>query len=130
MLDRCWHIACGFPSFNEQVELIWKKVKHSANGLDTKRARNIVKEVVQLAEEVRENKNTNAYETVTMSNRGMLRFVSMLFAFAKAPKKPENAVQLALGLTIANGISTAAAAGLQNALTYEHAKLRSLVMKA
>lgn len=130
VLDRCWHIACGFPSFNEQVELIWKKVKHSANGLDTNRARNIVKEVVQLAEEVRENKYTNACETVTMSNRGMLRFVSMLFAFAKSPKKPDNAVQLALGLTIANGISTAAAAGLQNALTYEHAKLRSLVMKA
>ena len=129
VLDRCWHIACNFPKTDEQIELVWKKVSHLATGLDTDRARNIVRQVVRFAEEVREN-NTRAYDNVSISNRGILRFVSMLFAFAKAPKKPENPVQLALGLTIANGLSAAAATGLQNALTYDHAALQSLVMKA
>ena len=127
VLDRCWHIACNFPKTDEQIELIWKKVSHLATGLDTDRARNIVRQVVQFAEEVRENRD-RAYDNVSISNRGILRFVSMLFA--KAPKKPENPVQLALGLTIANGLSAAAATGLQNALTYDHAAILSLVMKA
>ena len=129
VLDRCWHIACNFPKTDEQIELIWKKVSHLATGLDTDRARNIVRQVVQFAEEVRENRD-RAYDNVSISNRGILRFVSMLFAFAKAPKKPENPVQLALGLTIANGLSAPAATGLQNALTYDHAAILSLVMKA
>ena len=129
VLDRCWHIACNFPKTDEQIELIWKKVSHLATGLDTDRARNIVRQVVQFAEEVRENRD-RAYDNVSISNRGILRFVSMLFAFAKAPKKPENPVQLALGLTIANGLSAAASTGLQNALTYDHAAILSLVMKA
>lgn len=129
VLDRCWHIACNFPKTDEQIELIWKKVSHLATGLDTDRARNIVRQVVRFAEEVRENRD-RAYDNVSISNRGILRFVSMLFAFAKAPKKPENPVQLALGLTIANGLSAAASTGLQNALTYDHAALQSLVMKA
>ena len=129
VLDRCWNIACNFPKTDEQIELIWKKVSHLATGLDTDRARNIVRQVVQFAEEVRENRD-RAYDNVSISNRGILRFVSMLFAFAKAPKKPENPVQLALGLTIANGISAPAATGLQNALTYDHAAILSLVMKA
>lgn len=129
VLDRCWHIACNFPKTDEQIELVWKKVSHLAMGLDTGRARNIVRQVVRFAEEVRENRD-RAYDNVSISNRGILRFVSMLFAFAKAPKKPENPVQLALGLTIANGLSAAAATGLQNALTYDHAAILSLVMKA
>lgn len=129
VLDRCWHIACNFPKTDEQIELVWKKVSHLATGLDTDRARNIVRQVVRFAEEVRENRD-RAYDNVSISNRGILRFVSMLFAFAKAPKKPENPVQLALGLTIANGLSAAAATGLQNALTYDHAAILSLVMKA
>lgn len=129
VLDRCWHIACNFPKTDEQIKLIWKKVSHLATGLDTDRARNIVRQVVQFAEEVRENRD-RAYDNVSISNRGILRFVSMLFAFAKAPKKPENPVQLALGLTIANGLSAPAATGLQNALTYDHATILSFVMKA
>lgn len=130
VLDRCWHILADFPSESEQVELVWKKTQALATGLDTKRAKAIVEHVVKFAIMLREAKNDSSYDPVyTLSNRGLLRFVSMLFAFAKAPVKVPNAVRKALGLALTNGLSAGAASGIQNSIEYDFSRISKLVMQ-
>ena len=79
---------------------------------------------------LREAKNDSSYDPVyTLSNRGLLRFVSMLFAFAKAPVKVPNAVRKALGLALTNGLSAGAASGIQNSIEYDFSRISKLVMQ-
>ncbi len=130
VLDRCWQMILNFPEKKFENDLLWKKVSAHAAGLDSKRAHDIVAKVVDFAESLRiARRDDPEMKSITpMSHRGMIRFIEMLFTFAKAPAiKGVNPVSTALGLTLTDGLAEAAATSIQHSCQFDFSELTALV---
>ena len=128
VFDRTWSLVVGYPEKDVEVELLWKKVAAQAEGLDPKRARNIIETVVDFSLSLREQNEQKPSEVPQMSQRGLTRFIGLLFTFAKAPVangvKP---VSIALSLALTDGLSPSSAIALQNLIQYDFGRLDKLV---
>ena len=126
VVDRCWHLALNFPDTEEQCAMLEKKTAKLSVGLDADKAKAIIANVVEFAEFLRKPDH-NGVVMSQLSQRGMIRLLEMLFAFAKAPGCVEHPFSTALSLTMTDGLAEASASSIQNVAQFDFSKIDRLV---